>query len=138
MSADPSSASELLTAAQLRHVDEVCDRFEAAWQRAGPADPGPQIKAYLENTDEREQRALLPELLAIDLFYRRHRGESPQPEDYQSLFPEHDEVFIVCFQPAANSPPLGATVDAVPHVTDTGPAPPSPQASALPARLGRY
>jgi hypothetical protein len=48
-------------------IDEVCDRFEAAW-RAGQA---PRIDDYLDQTQELDRPALRDELLALERELRR-------------------------------------------------------------------
>ena len=63
----------LSVSAQL-HMEEVCARFEAAWQAARPDSPAPRIGDYLSGTTGPERRALLRELLRLDLHYRRRRG----------------------------------------------------------------
>jgi serine/threonine protein kinase len=83
MTTEPGAASEGLSPQQIRHAEQVCDRFEAAWQAAGSA-AGPRIEEHLGDTSEPERRVLLRELLALELAYRRRRGEIPRPEDYQS------------------------------------------------------
>src|SRR5262249_23063447 len=66
--AEPSSLSAL------RQVDEVCERFEAAWQAAGGAGEQPRIEEYLAGTAGRVRSELLRELLRLELAYR---GERP-------------------------------------------------------------
>jgi hypothetical protein len=74
----------LSVSAQL-HMEEVCGRLEAAWQAARPDSPAPRIGDYLSGTTGPGRRALLRELLRLDLHYRRRRGENPGAEDYTSI-----------------------------------------------------
>jgi serine/threonine-protein kinase len=67
-------------------VDAVCLRFEAAWQ----AGQRPDLEAYLADAQEPLRSALLRELIALDIEYRRRAGESPSLEDYRDRFPELD------------------------------------------------
>jgi probable HAF family extracellular repeat protein len=67
-------------------IDQVCDRFELAWQ----AGPRPRIDDYLSDTPEPERSLLLRELIALDIDYRRQAGEQPQPEDYRVWLPSLD------------------------------------------------
>jgi hypothetical protein len=67
--------------------DAHCDRFEAAWKAAGTAGDPPRIEDHLGETGP-GQIALLHELTALDLVYRRKRGETPRAEDYLRRFPE--------------------------------------------------
>ncbi|HEV2969415.1 MAG TPA: protein kinase [Pirellulales bacterium] len=80
---DPEPALSLDTA---RHVDRLCDAFEAAWI----AGPQPKIDDHLLGTSDGLRRELVRELIQIDLFYRRQRGENPQPSDYQEPYPDID------------------------------------------------
>jgi serine/threonine-protein kinase len=74
MTTKPCADGERLSPEQIRHVEQVCDRFEAAWQAAGSAS-GPRIEEHLGDTPEPERSVLLRELLALELAYRRQRGE---------------------------------------------------------------
>jgi serine/threonine protein kinase len=78
--------------AVLARVDQVCDRFEAAWPQAGQSAPRPRIEDYLGETAEPERSQLLTQLLAVELEYRRAAGEDPLLWDYQARFPDHAEV----------------------------------------------
>lgn len=64
-------------------VEEVCNRFEAAWRAGVPA-----IEDFLDGWRGDERRALLRELILLDMDYRRARGEEVTPEQYASRFPE--------------------------------------------------
>jgi hypothetical protein len=74
-------------------VDELCDRFEAAW-RAGPA---PRIEDYLGQTDEADGAALLCELVALERELRRRRGERPRAQEYLDRFPDHARIVRAAF-----------------------------------------
>jgi hypothetical protein len=67
-------------------IDEACDRFEHAWQ----AGRRPRIEDYLADASGPEHRALLRELLVVELGYRRCQGETPTPIEYQARFPAID------------------------------------------------
>jgi hypothetical protein len=45
-----ATVDEPLPPEQVLHVNEVCDRFEAAWQAAPPGQPGPSIEDHLAGT----------------------------------------------------------------------------------------
>jgi WD40 repeat protein/tRNA A-37 threonylcarbamoyl transferase component Bud32 len=66
-----------------RRVNQVCNRFELAWQ----AGPRPGIEDYLAGVPEPERAALVRELVALDIAYRRQAGEDPQADDYRARFP---------------------------------------------------
>jgi formylglycine-generating enzyme required for sulfatase activity/tRNA A-37 threonylcarbamoyl transferase component Bud32 len=87
MSNSPSDGSAWPSSLAL-HVDAVCNRFEAAWRAGGH----PRIEAYLSDTPEPGRSELLRELLALELEYRRGRGDTPTPEEYHARFPGHDEL----------------------------------------------
>jgi WD40 repeat protein len=65
-------------------VDEVADRFDAAWQRG----PRPAIASFLGGEQGSRRLALLEELLRIDLECRWKAGERPDMDDYRADFPE--------------------------------------------------
>jgi serine/threonine protein kinase/Tfp pilus assembly protein PilF len=64
-------------------VELVVDRFEAAWQRGGP----PQIDVYLPPAGP-VRRAVLRELIHIDLEYRLKAGEAVRVEGYLERYPD--------------------------------------------------
>ena len=66
------------------HIEEVCARFEAEWQ----AGRRPRLTAYLGSATAPEYSYLLPELVHLDVHYRRQAGENPTPEDYRNTWPE--------------------------------------------------
>jgi WD40 repeat protein/serine/threonine protein kinase len=65
-------------------VDEVADRFEAAWRCLTP----PPIASFLGDATGTRRQALLAELVKVDLAYRRLLGEKRRLEDYLGDFPE--------------------------------------------------
>jgi WD40 repeat protein/serine/threonine protein kinase len=78
--AAPEKHSHLLLA---QEIDQICDRFEAAWKTDQP----PRIEDYLAETAEAQRSALLRELLPLEIAYRRRAGEYPQAEEYRIRFP---------------------------------------------------
>lgn len=68
--------------------EEVVERFERQWRSAGAAD----IADFLPEDDADERRALLIELVKVDLEYRWGRGEEAQIESYLSRFPQLGSV----------------------------------------------
>ena len=94
-------------------VDAACQTFETAW-KIHAADPQGQPRPRLEDLLEPAPEslycfALFRELLAIELPYRRHQGESPLAEDYLPRFPGFAEIIHTALQPPAD--PLGQTLD---------------------------
>jgi serine/threonine-protein kinase len=75
-----------LPAAGALRLEEACGRFEAAWRAGGR----PRLEDYLGPADGPGYAALLRELVALDVHYRRRVGESPRPADYADRFPGLD------------------------------------------------
>jgi hypothetical protein len=75
-------------------IDEVCDRFEAAWKAAATTGCRPRIEDYLETVLEDERPALLQELVPLDAYYRRLAGDNPQTDDYKAHFPALDTAWL--------------------------------------------
>jgi WD40 repeat protein len=70
-----------------REVDQVCTRFEVAWQGVGQGGLRPRIEDYLAEAPEPARPVLLRELIAVEVAYRRRLGEAIGPEDYADRFP---------------------------------------------------
>jgi tetratricopeptide (TPR) repeat protein len=87
-----------------RRINEVCNRFELAWQ----AGPRPHLEDFVGNTPEPERSALLRELIALDLDYRRQAGEKPTAEEYRERFPALAPPAEVSTVLDSTSPPDGA------------------------------
>jgi tetratricopeptide (TPR) repeat protein len=103
--------SDLWSPTLARHVDAVCDRFEAAHQ----AGQRPRVADYLDEAPGEEHPVLLRELLALDLAYRSRGGETPAPEEYVGRFPDHAALIRDVFREAvgaAPTPPVVETPDA--------------------------
>ncbi|GAB5401869.1 MAG: serine/threonine-protein kinase [Aureliella sp.] len=66
----------------LERIDDLCAEFERKWQ----SDQPPMIESLLDGEPERE--VLLSELLALDIDYRRQRGEAPTQQEYLARFPD--------------------------------------------------
>ncbi len=71
-------------------IDQVCDRFESAWQNGRR----PLLESHLADTPEPERTALARELIQLEVHYRRQAGEDPKPSDYQDLFPDTMPTWI--------------------------------------------
>jgi WD40 repeat protein/tRNA A-37 threonylcarbamoyl transferase component Bud32 len=69
-----------------RQVDAACCRFEAEWK----AGRRPVIEEHLAGVPEAARAAVLAELVALDLDYRRLAGEDAWPRDYGARFPALD------------------------------------------------
>jgi serine/threonine-protein kinase len=65
-------------------LDQVCDRFKAAWDAGTP----PRLEDYLGDVPEPERPALLRELIPLDVHLRKKQGEKPTAQEYQARFPQ--------------------------------------------------
>jgi len=84
---------EQLPIGDLRYIDAVCDRFEAAWGAGEFPDPA----SYLSDAKEALRELLFRDLLCLDLQYRLERGEHPDVQEYRQRFPQFAEVVAVVF-----------------------------------------
>src|SRR5262245_6943178 len=84
----------------LNWIDQICDRFEAAWE----AGRRPRIEDYLGEVTEPYRPALLRDLLAWELNARRRRGERPEPAEYRDRLPGENAAIDSAFQMQANQP----------------------------------
>jgi serine/threonine protein kinase len=75
--------NETLPPEMAERLDPLCDRFEAAW-RVGKR---PRLEDFLAQVEEPDRRALLVELIPIDMNYRLRVGEAPRVETYLERFP---------------------------------------------------
>jgi hypothetical protein len=93
-------------------IDEVCLRFEAAWQEGYT----PRLEDYLGDAAGEERAALLRQLLRVELEFRGH-GRVPAVEDYLDRFPGHELLIREEFERRASQ-------DAAPpepkEIMDTG------------------
>jgi tetratricopeptide (TPR) repeat protein len=113
------------------HVERVCKGFEAAWKSGDR----PPIQPYLASTPEPGRSVLLRELLALDLEYRRGRGEEATPDDYHRQFPEHADLIRDVWRSAV--PPALPELVGRPPGPGTplpGAAPPEGRCGSVPAR----
>src|SRR5262249_52541390 len=65
----PDHAALTLSAA--RRVDAIAYRFEKAWKAVTASEQRPRLADYLAGVPESERPALLAELVALDIEYRR-------------------------------------------------------------------
>ena len=80
-----------LSPASARHIDQICDRFEAAWK----SDQRPHPEDFLDAVDEPDRSALLRQLLLLDWDYRRRVGDQPRTDDYTTRFPSDTTLIEV-------------------------------------------
>jgi WD40 repeat protein len=123
MSDSRGPGADSLTPSAAQRVDKVCDDFEAAWK----AGRRPQIEQSLEGTPTHLRPALLRELVALDIDYRRRVGEDVKPEEYRGRFPDADLTSL--FEPGPHEPggrPLRSSTATRPLAPLAGAAPPVP------------
>jgi serine/threonine protein kinase len=92
-------------------TESVCDQFEAAC-RAGKR---PDIESCLAGFTGPELAALVRELIALDVFWRRRAGERPEPREYRDRFPDHAALVDAAFasEPCeAETAPSGPATEA--------------------------
>ena len=84
-------------------IDEMCDRFEAAW-REGLA---PRIEDYLAEAEEADRPALFQELMALERELRRRQGEHPEVKEYLDRFRGYAGIVCAAFgaQPDSGGEP---------------------------------
>jgi tetratricopeptide (TPR) repeat protein/predicted Ser/Thr protein kinase len=76
-------------------IDAACDAFERAWRGGGRPDPSAYLAGVPDGGPARA--ALLRELLALDLEFRRAAGEAADVREYRARFPGHAEVVSAAF-----------------------------------------
>src|SRR5262249_7993171 len=135
----------------LEAIDEVCLRFEATWKRG----QSPEVAPLLPQVADAARGELLGNLIALDLEYRRRRGETPTPESYAGRFPAYRALIEALGQDGGGQPgqpnaPDAAAKQCAPafhanRATEdvvAGTTLPSPQLVprdvAVPRRLGKF
>jgi serine/threonine protein kinase len=93
-------------------VDELCDRFEAAWKTAASIDQRPRMEDYVSEPAAPEYAILLCELAALDIGYRRLAGENPSVAEYQARFPDLDGSRLAALLASRGAGEPGSTIDA--------------------------
>ena len=83
-----------LSPSEARRVNDLCERFEAAW-RSGAE---PRIEVSLRELPETAHSALFNELLALELELRCGRGDRPTPTEYLERFPERIRSIDAAFE----------------------------------------
>ena len=59
-------------------LDRICDQFEVAWKNG----ENPRVEEYLQQVTESCRGELLAELLQVERYWRRQRGEDPGVDEY--------------------------------------------------------
>jgi serine/threonine-protein kinase len=83
---------DALPPAEAMRVERQCSCFEAAWKSVTTGSPPPCIEDYLADVPQPARTVLLHGLIALDVTYRRLRGEPCPPEHYRQRFPSVDTL----------------------------------------------
>jgi eukaryotic-like serine/threonine-protein kinase len=127
-------------------LNSACDSFEEQWL----AGAEPRLEEFLPLVDETDRRALLRELLALELEYRDRLGQQPRREQYEQRLPDYADVIAAAFAapqqqiPTPVNPDDGQTEPQMtreksmcPDLSETS-SPSETIAQDLPKRVGRY
>jgi hypothetical protein len=87
----------------LLRILAAVEQFEDALKRG----ESPSLEGVLRGAAGPDRVELLCQCLAVELDYRRRRGEEPAPEDYLRRFPGDKEVVLDAFRESASSEPTG-------------------------------
>jgi serine/threonine protein kinase len=79
-------SDDSLSSTVLQRIDAICQQFEETWQRG----IRPSLAEYLDMLPEPARPKLFPELLKLDLHYRKKAGETPIPADYLPRWPQFE------------------------------------------------
>jgi tetratricopeptide (TPR) repeat protein/tRNA A-37 threonylcarbamoyl transferase component Bud32 len=95
------SKPDSLPLSRARRVDDLCKRFESSWKNG----ERPQMEIYLRDAPESDRKAVLHDLLALDVAYRLAAGEQPTPEEYLRRMPEQRPQIAAAFRDALRGNP---------------------------------
>jgi eukaryotic-like serine/threonine-protein kinase len=124
-------------------VDQLCDLFEQQCQ----AGQRPNIASWLAQVEPARRGELLRELLALEVAYRRRRGDEAAISEYQQRFPDHPEAVQEAWQlltsrshAAAGEVPRAASLAGNTDASDQNESDTAGEATAqtVPTRFGRY
>jgi eukaryotic-like serine/threonine-protein kinase len=105
---------------QMTRIEEVCDRFEAAWRAAASSGQRPRMEDYVGDPSTPEHAVLLCELAVLDIAYRRMAGEHPNVAEYRARFPNLDTAKLARLLARQGPQEPGATIDQPPSRTAPG------------------
>jgi serine/threonine protein kinase/WD40 repeat protein len=81
---EPDGKTDDPTPIDLEWIDQVADRFEAAWKSS----TAPKIADFLEAATGERRRRLLHELVKMDMEWRWRNDDQKSIQDYIAQFPE--------------------------------------------------
>lgn len=74
-------------------IDQICDEFESAWRNGHRGN----IEPLLEQCAGDDRKALLYELVCLEIELLTTNGETPQASDYRGRFPEDRTIIDAAF-----------------------------------------
>lgn len=99
MTDDPRNQEPAHTVSFSGQIDELADRFEAAWKEGRR----PRIEDFLADVAPPARGELFRELLRLEVELRKRSGESPAVDEYLGRFPEYRVDVNAAFSSAAGS-----------------------------------
>jgi serine/threonine protein kinase/Tol biopolymer transport system component len=84
---------DALPPADADRIDQLCDRFEAAWKSGSR----PSLEEQLEGIEEPARSVLFWELLHLEIEYLQNLGEQVDRARYIAGFPAYRELVDLCF-----------------------------------------
>lgn len=107
MSHERVTGFRMLTAEQAEVIDEICDRYEAAWKDNNPPDLG----GFMQNVEPTIRTALLQELARIDAAIHARSRSPSAAADFHSRFDDLDHAWLQSLlgehNPGVGQPSLG-------------------------------
>jgi serine/threonine protein kinase/tetratricopeptide (TPR) repeat protein len=97
----PSSLPADLTLELQQRLDDVCNAYESAWHRGA----APRLEDALQSAPESVRAAALPELIQIEVHYRRKAGATLNVFEFHSRFPDLDPTWLCDVVSATAAPP---------------------------------
>ncbi len=129
MTAHPSDDSESSTLDLEERIDAVCMEYE----RLCKAGEMPALEAKLRAFSPAEQEPALRELLGLEIYYRRLRGEQPAAEEYRRRFPGQERVIDSLLERENGMGSVGSGTTSVDRRTASATVP-----NRLPETVGGY
>src|SRR5262249_34547458 len=96
----PSAVPPTLPLELQRRLDDVCNPYEAAWSRGAR----PRPEEGLRDAPEGVRAVALPELIQIEVHYRRQAGAALDPAEFHRRFPELDSTWLASLVSASARP----------------------------------
>jgi serine/threonine protein kinase len=111
---------------QLLRIDQICSRFELAWQNETP----PAIEDVLKDALPEDRPFVLRELIAVEIDYRRKSGATPTVSEYRRRFPKAEMPWLAEL--------LTAPAPVLPTASPPGPVRRHAESSSRIRKLGDY